>query len=275
LADIEGKVIGINTLISGLNRGLGFAIPINMVKEIAAQLIAAGEVIRPWLGISIEGIGDSEQLRRQFASLEEGVVVQAIFFDTPASASELQAGDVILQVDGRPVKRAGDVQQAVLSRAVGDTVVLDIWRGGNTRSVSIKAGRQPSDLRTATRPPPLLPGLDLDTPAPSIPNLPTTPPALPSSVAGLGLAVRPADPALLKDWGITDRTAGLLVVSIESGSVGEASGLEQGNVILEAANQPITSVAELEKIIQETDLSRGLMLSLAREGARTFAIIKP
>lgn len=272
LADIEGRVIGINTLISGLNRGLGFAIPINMVKDIAAQLIAAGEVIRPWLGISIEGISESERLRRQFPSVE-GVVVQAIFADTPASKSALRAGDVIQRVDGKEVRRAGDVQQAVLRRAVGDEVTLDVWRSGQQSVIRLRAGRQPGDLRAASRAP-----ASQSSPSPlSDSMLPPQNPA-PGGISGnnthIGAVLKPVDPDLLKSWEVTDRTAGLLVLSVEPGSVAEVAGLEPGDVILEAGNQPVASVSALEEILREADLSRGIMLSIAREGSRTFAIIK-
>ena len=103
LCDIDGKVIGMNTLINGLNRGLGFAIPSNMAKEIGAELIAGHKIMRPWLGIRIETLGDDPSIRDLFKGLDKGVVVRTIEADAPAYKSELRPFDVITQVDGAPV----------------------------------------------------------------------------------------------------------------------------------------------------------------------------
>lgn len=84
LCDIDGKVIGMNTLINGLNRGLGFAIPINLANEIGQQLIAGQKIIRTWLGIQIETLGDNPAIRDLFKGLDRGVVVRTIVADAPA-----------------------------------------------------------------------------------------------------------------------------------------------------------------------------------------------
>ena len=84
LCNIDGKVIGMNTLINGLNRGLGFAIPINMAREIGDQLIAGKKIVRPWLGIRIETLGDDPSLAGLFKGADKGVVVRSIEADAPA-----------------------------------------------------------------------------------------------------------------------------------------------------------------------------------------------
>src|ERR1041385_2886075 len=103
LCDIDGKVIGMNALINGLNRGLGFAIPINMAKEIGNELIAGHKIVRPWLGIRIESLGDDPSIRELFKGVDKGVVVRTIEADAPAYKSELRPFDVITNVDGTPV----------------------------------------------------------------------------------------------------------------------------------------------------------------------------
>ena len=104
LCDIDGRVIGVNTLIRGLNRGIGFAIPINTVREVSDQLIASGRIIRPWLGISIESLSDNKELLDEADGLKEGVVVSVIQPGTPAAKSDLKQADIIVKVDGVPVK---------------------------------------------------------------------------------------------------------------------------------------------------------------------------
>src|SRR4029077_18787283 len=100
LFDIDGKVIGMNTLINGMNRGLGFAIPINMAKEIGSELVAGRKIVRPWLGIRIETLGDAPSIRDLFKGADKGVVVRTIEADAPASKSNLRPFDVITHVDG-------------------------------------------------------------------------------------------------------------------------------------------------------------------------------
>src|SRR6266513_367141 len=103
LCDIDGKVIGMNTLINGINRGLGFAIPSNMAKEIGDELIAGRKIMRPWLGIRIETLGDDPSIRDLFKGIDKGVVVRTIEADAPAYKSDLRPFDVITQVDANSV----------------------------------------------------------------------------------------------------------------------------------------------------------------------------
>ena len=101
-----------NTLINGLNRGLGFAIPSNLVNEIGTQLIAGNKIVRPWLGIRIETLGDDSSIRDLFKGVDKGVVVRTIEADAPAYKSDLRPFDVITQIDGA----AGHDRHAVAAR---------------------------------------------------------------------------------------------------------------------------------------------------------------
>src|SRR5437588_3063182 len=127
LCDIDGKVIGMNTLINGINRGLGFAIPINMAKEIGEELIAGHKIMRPWLGIRIETLGDDPTIRDLFKGADKGVVVRTIEADAPASRSNLRPFDVITQIDGAPVTSATQLQHEILRKKVGQSVELTVW----------------------------------------------------------------------------------------------------------------------------------------------------
>jgi len=111
LCDIDGKVVGMNTLINGLNRGLGFAIPSNLTNEIGQQLISGHKILRPWLGIRIESLGDDPQIRDLFKGVDKGVVVRTIEADAPAYKSELRPFDVITQVDGAAVTTDTQLQR--------------------------------------------------------------------------------------------------------------------------------------------------------------------
>jgi serine protease Do len=116
LCDIDGKVVGMNTLINGLNRGLGFAIPSNLTNEIGLQLIAGHKIVRPWLGIRIESLGDDPSIRELFQGLDKGVVVRTIEADAPAYKSDLRPFDVITQVDGAAVATDTQLQREILKK---------------------------------------------------------------------------------------------------------------------------------------------------------------
>ena len=160
LCDIDGKVIGMNTLINGMNRGLGFAIPINMAKEIGAELVAGHKIMRPWLGIRIETLGDDPTTRDLFKGADKGVVVRTIEADAPASKSDLRPFDLITQVDGTPIETDSELQHEILKRKIGQSVQLTVWRKGQTIRIPIKTGELPNEITRASNEParPVQPG---------------------------------------------------------------------------------------------------------------------
>src|SRR5206468_2943415 len=153
LCDIDGKVIGMNTLINGMNRGLGFAIPINMAKDIGGELIAGHKIVRPWLGIRIETLGDDPSIRELFKGADKGVVVRTIEADAPASRSNLRPFDVITQVDGAPVTSDSQLQHEVLKKKIGQNVELTVWRKGQAIKVPVKTGELPDEITRASNQP--------------------------------------------------------------------------------------------------------------------------
>jgi len=257
LCDIDGKVIGVNTLIAGIDRGLGFAIPIKLAGDVSHQLIASGHVSRPWLGINIMGIEESEELQAYFHDLQKGVVVRDVIPNTPAYASDLQNGDVILKVDGVPVSLAHDLQREILAKQIGQMVQLDVWRDGHLARVSVRTSEQPDRVIRASSHRP-----DAWMQKQSQPN------ASPHKDYGeYGMKVEDAPPG-------NGGKAGALVSDITDDGLAAASGLLANDVIVEAGGKPVRSKADFEAALSQSDLSRGVMLSVDRGGQRTFAILK-
>src|SRR5580765_1686736 len=127
LLNLDGRVIGINTAIVSSGQGIGFAIPINMVREVMTQLIDKGRVVRGWLGISIQDLTDD--LAAGFgASGKGGVLVADVMKDSPAEASGLKAGDIIVELSGAPVKDVTELQKRVAAVSPGQSVPMTVLR---------------------------------------------------------------------------------------------------------------------------------------------------
>jgi serine protease Do len=245
-------VIGVNTLISGINRGLGFAVPVNIARNVSSQLVDQGRVSRPWLGIIIVGLAENEDRKALFPSLDNGVLVEGIEPRTPAFRSQLQAGDVILSVDGRKVAYARDLQREILNKTIGQTVQLEVWRGGQTLDIPIQTGEQPDQLMRAS------------TSMQPVPAVPVPRPNPPGSKQGPAHGLDLVD---LDDGGVR-------VERVIAGSPGEVAGFRPGDIILEAAGRPVSSSDDFEELVAKNGLDRGIMVLMDRGGETTFGILK-
>ncbi|PTX93236.1 hypothetical protein DB345_16570 [Spartobacteria bacterium LR76] len=279
LCDIDGKVIGINTMIAGMNRGLGFALPINTAKDVATQLITTGRVARSWLGIVITGVDEDDRAKAYFPNLS-GVLVDEIGPNTPAYGSDLRAGDVITKVDGVPVTKARELRREILNKKVGQEVKLDLVRGGQEMVVAVKTGEQPSRMIQASNrvspqitvlPDPALPGIPPGVLAPQ-PGEQTPAPRKkeikpqPENLHGMVLS---------DTGGRLGRSGGALVKDVVEESSAATAGLLPGDIITEAAGKPVHSAGELSSILGQSDMSRGVMMMVERRNQQTFVILKP
>jgi Do/DeqQ family serine protease len=255
LCDIDGKVVGMNTLINGMNRGLGFAIPINMAKEIGAELVAGHKIVRPWLGIRIETLGDDPAIRDLFKGADKGVVVRTIEADAPASKTNLRPFDLITHVDGTPIDTDSQLQHEVLKKRVGQSVELTMWRKGQTVKVPIKTGELPNEIARAS-----------NEPAP-----PTQPQR--QEVGKFGLQVQELTKEVAERLHLPNQQ-GVLVTGVEDNSIAAAQGIEREDVITEVDGKPVTNVQTFREALNKADPKRGLLLYLDRKGSKTFAVLK-
>jgi serine protease Do len=255
LCDIDGKVIGMNTLINGLNRGLGFAIPSNMVREIGTELIAGHKIMRPWLGIRIETLGDDPSIRDMFKGVEKGVVVKTIEANAPAYKSDLRPFDLITQVDGAPVATDTELQHQILHKKIGQNVDLTVWRKGQSIKVPITTGELPNEIARAS-------------------NQSTPPPQTPEEDTGkFGLQVQ----ELSKEMSARMKLGvdkGVIVTDVTDNSMAAQQGIEREDVITEVDGKPITDVKSFREALNKADPKRGVLLYLDRKGSKTFAVLK-
>jgi len=255
LCDIDGKVVGMNTLINGLNRGLGFAIPSNLTNEIGQQLIAGHRIVRPWLGIRIESLGDDPSIRDLFKGIDKGVVVRTIEADAPAYKSDLRPFDVITQVDGAPVVTDTQLQREILKKKIGQNVELTVWRKGQTMKIAVTTGELPNDISRASN--------ELTPPAPTKPE--------DSNKFGLQVQDLTKEVATRLKLSVTQ---GVIVTDVADNSLAAAQDIQREDVITEVDGKPVTNVQTFRDALTKADPRKGILLYLDRKGSKTFAVLK-
>jgi serine protease Do len=254
LVNIDGEVIGINTLIRGLHTGIGFAIPSNFAREVSDELIAKGKFTRAWLGISIQALRDSPEMQSVIKGVDEGVLVARILADGPAAKSDLRPTDVITAVDGAHVTTAQQLRAAVRSKQVGQPVTLDVYRAGKPIQVKVSPGEWVE-------------------PAPALAKSKPNPKSEPESVE-VGIAVQPLTADLAKQFGVK-ATEGVLVASVEKDTPAAQMGIKPGDIITSIDQQPVNSPKQFRDALKKANLKQGILLNLVSENSARFEVLKP
>jgi len=145
LLNNQGEVIGVNTAVSRAGQGIGFAIPVNEIKDIVTELQNTGEVSRPWLGIAFSEITKEVQ---EYFSLDnqDGVVIIEVYKDSPAEKAGLKAYDIIKEIDQKPVKSTSDVSELIKDKEVGDKIMFKVIRNGQSEILFGRIGDKPNDV---------------------------------------------------------------------------------------------------------------------------------
>lgn len=142
LIDIEGRVVGINTAIIPEAQGIGFAIPVNVAKDVLDDLIKGKKIVYPWIGVKLQEVTD--ELAEYFGLREKtGVAIAYVYPDSPAEKANLQEGDIILKLNGRKIESLTQLQNEVRGRKAGDKVMLLVWRNRASIYVPVTLGEMP------------------------------------------------------------------------------------------------------------------------------------
>ncbi len=252
LVDVRGEVIGINSAIAsenGLNAGYGFAIPINLAKRVMDQLIATGKVQRASLGIYIN---DASATDAAYVGLKEirGIKVEDLPDDSPAKAAGIEAGDVIIAVDGKQMDYTSQLQQEIGFRRPGETAKVTVARkGGVTKTFSIKLTELKDTPQVASK--------DADSGNDAAPSKG-------ASIAPLGITVQTLTDEMRNQLSLDKGSSGLVVTQVEpNGPAWDV--LSDGtrgapDVILSVEGKPVRSEAELRAALK--DAGSGGIVSL-------------
>ncbi len=247
LLNLDGEVVGINTMIAGIGTGIGFAIPSDMVRSVSKQLMEKGKVVRPWMGIGIQNL-TKPLAEKMDLDVEDGVLVNQVHEGTPAEKGGIKVGDVIVSVDGSPVKNSDELIKAVLSHEVGDTLKVRLIRDGRKKTIRVTTDEMP----------------DEDTLLAQAGGMTSKSPA-----ANIGIQVAPISEEQARRLGLR-ADVGLLITDVAPGSPAARADLRPGDVILEVNRTPVNSVAEFKAALGDGD-DDTILLLIGRRG-RTFFI---
>lgn len=257
--DLQGRVVGVNSQIfspSGGNVGIGFAIPAPIAARVVDELIDNGRVVRGWLGVTIQTITDdiANSLGMEDAN---GAIVNAVVAGSPAADAGFRIGDVVLSLDGSEVEDAIDLTRQVGALSVGQRAAFRVLRDGSERTLDVLIGERPSDD-----------ALNAGTAGAGV--------IAPDTGAFFGLTVRPLNEDEREERGLDENEGGLFITSVERGGEADDKGLREGEVILQATGQSVSTVAEFEDAIRSVrDAGRDAVLVTVHDGRnRRFVALR-
>ena len=246
LLNLTGEVVGINTAIRPAANTIGFAVPVNMAKEILPQLRTEGHVTRGWIGVVIQKITPEISQHLELKK-ETGALVSKVMPGGPADEAGIKRYDVILSFDGKPIDEMNDLPRVVAATPVGKKVKVVVLRDGSekTLKIDVSAMEEPKEATLAA--------------------------AEKGSAAEFGLLVQDLTPDIAKNLGM-DEEHGVVITGIAPGSPAASAGLRREDVILEVDKAEIRSVKDLEKSLGES--GDGALLLIRRGDATVFVPIK-
>lgn len=256
LFDLNGSLVGINTAIasrSGVNAGYGFAIPIDMVRSVALDLMDDGKIERGYIGVEITTV---DETTAKATGLEKvgGVYVNRVVKGGAAAAAGVEIGDVILEVDGKPVNTSNELQNQIVLRRAGDKVKLTVWRGGKRvyKTVTLKALDDNNNFTDAVT------GSDRSSSAEE-----------PVKFKGYGFTAAPLTSQQKQDY---ETEQGVIVTEVESRGLVARRGLRPNTVILKVDGKPVDSPQNLRKILASKKIGDGVMFVVKDKDGSKMAV---
>jgi serine protease Do len=243
LLNVYGEVIGINTAIVAAGQGIGFAIPVNMAKQVVAQLIKKGSVTRGWLGVSIQPVTDD--IAKSFGlNHARGALVGDVMAGSPAEKAGFKQGDVITRFAGKEIKDPRQLQLTVADTPVGQKVEVEIFRDGKPQKLAVTLGS--SESAAAVQPKSVEP-----------------------QAGWFGLTVEEL-PRNMRISGLS----GVLVTAVDQGGMAAEAGIQQGDIIISVNQKKVASLAQYAGAMKEAERKGSVALLVKRGDANIYFALK-
>ena len=249
LINLKGEVVGINTAIfsrTGGNIGIGFAIPINLAKELLPELREKGRVTRGWLGVYIQKV-TPEIAESMGLPDANGALVSDVMPDTPAKAAGIEVGDVITEFDGHPIKESNELPMMVARTAIGKKAKVKLLRRGKAETLTVEVGELREEEVVAES----------------------------GEGEDFGLTAQPLTPEIAESLGIDPNSKGVVVAGVEPGSVAEDAGLRRGDVILEINQEQVDGMAAFRNALKKSRGKKSILFLVRRGQNTVFLALKP
>jgi serine protease Do len=257
LVNLDGEVVGINTAIStesGGNEGVGFAVPVNLARWVAEQLIHSGSVRRAYLGVLIQPV--TQPLAEQFGlKNRHGAIVAEILPDGPAAKAGVHTGDVILEFAGHEVKGPAELQGMVEQAPIGQRASLVVLRDGKRTTLDFVTSEMPANAGVARS------GSHGQGGGES------------SRFDKLGLQVETLTPELAEQLGVK-AASGVVITNVVQGNLANLAGLSNGMVITEVNRKPVKSVDDFRKAVNQRTIAKGLLLLVETNNGSRYVVLR-
>jgi serine protease Do len=245
LINMKGNVIGINSAIIASGQGIGFAVPVNMAKDVVKQLKEQGEVTRGWLGVGIQDIND-EMSEYYGIKDKEGVLVSKVFPGDPADKAGIKTKDIIIEVNGQKIKSSHELTRIIANFHVGEKVKIKALRDGKEKSFTVKIAKRQQD-KIASR------------------NMPY------KEQGAFGIQVSDLTPEIANRLNLRE-TEGVVVTGVQSGSQGEDKGIRTRDIIKEINHQSINTVDDYNDAINKVKKGDTVSMFIKRANSGFFVI---
>jgi serine protease Do len=262
LVNMRGEVVGINTAIASTNmryQGYGFAVPVNIMKTVAMDLITSGSVRRGYIGVQI---GEVDQTLANGLGLEkaQGVIVQSLVKGGAGEAAGLKDGDVIFSIDGKEVDKPNELQSYIATKHAGDVVNLKIFREGRTfdRKITLKQREDEKPARNV---------LNKNDEG----DFENESRSATVNFDKLGMSVRSLTAAEKKDGDVDN---GVFVSSVERFGEAAERRIGESDIILEADRKPVKSPADLKKVIEAKKPGDSVLLRVKRQNTTQYIAVQ-
>tara|TARA_Y100001968_G_scaffold97256_1_gene87245 strand:+ start:165 stop:1559 length:1395 start_codon:yes stop_codon:yes gene_type:complete len=248
LVDLNGELIGINTAIATggyerSNRGVGFAIPTNMVYKVMNDLIDKGYVVRGWLGVAIQEIDDS-YAKALGLDTRDGALISNVANSSPADNAGLITGDVILEFNDVSINNSSHLKNVVSSSEPGKRYKVDIIRDGRRKSIYVKLGELPNEPQMAF-----------------MPN---------DKSSTLGITVQDLNSSLRKHYNLSQDDDGVVVTEMDNDSEAYRSGIREGDIIIRVGTNNVRNSNDFKDLIRTSSRKNTVLLLVKRNDVSRF-----
>jgi len=234
---------------SGGNVGIGFAVPINMARNVMDQILRKGRVIRGYLGLLPQDL--TPVMAEKFGLKETtGALVGNVESGTPAGKAGIERGDIILEFNGQKVKNADDLRNIVAQTSPGTEVNIKLFRDGKEKTVRAELGQRPDTQESSS------------------------PEQLGRNNPLSGIEVQDLTPSILRQLNLPRDTQGVVITDVADDSSAAEEGLGRGDVIQEIDRQPIRNASDFRRAAARTE-GKNVLLLINRRGTTLFVVLKP